>query len=294
MQRRAAAVSTVVFLLVGAGAYGLIATAEQPHVEIDDGQRLSAGDTLSAGGQTYTVDAVKAEMSGGGGGHGGGGGETLERSAEIGWTEESARYTASWDNGSVVTHDGEEWTVVVDAAEDPTTFTLREEIDRQAILQNDSEADNETVTRNGTEYVVVEDDSDDDNASLVPAAEYFPEPERRQFAEGDAIDYQEAPNQSVSVDAVDAETVTLAWTAPKEHSTTVTNHANVTLGGETYFAHFPNNETVVLSQNFGELREEQRDIDEYKRHRNGLWGVSILSGVVASLMVAMAFLPSRY
>lgn len=289
MQRCAAAVSVVAFLVVGTVAYGLIATAEQPHVEIDDGQRLSTDDTFSVGEQTYAVDAVEAETTEGGG-HGGGG--SLERSATLAWTEESARHTASWDNGSVVTHDGEEWTVVVDAGAEPTTFTLRERVDRQAVLRNDSDADDETVTRNGTEYVVVDDEGDND--SLVPAAEYFPEPERRQFAEGDGIDYQEAPDRSVSVDAVDGDAVTLAWTAPREHSATVTEKANVTLSGETYFAHFPNDETVVLSRNFGELRQEERDVEEYKRHRNGLWGVSILSGVVAGLMVAMAFLPSRY
>lgn len=292
MQRRAAAVSVVAFLLVGTVAYGLIATAEKPHVEIDGGERLAENDTFAVGGQTYTVSAVETETSGGGGGgHGGGGGEATEQHvATIEWTVEDAQHTENWANGSVVTYDGKEWEVQVEDAEDPTSFTLVEQIDRQAILQNDSDADNETVTRDGEEYVVVEQEGED-NAELVPAEEYFPEPERREFTEGESIDYQ---GNDATVETVESGGATLAWTAPKNNSVEVGNHENVTLSGETYFAHFPDGKTLVLSQDFEQLRQEQQEIDDFTRHRNGLWGISLTSWVFSILLIGMAYLPSRY
>lgn len=291
MQRRAAAVSVVAFLLVGTVAYGLIATAEKPHVEIDGGERLAENDTFSVGGQTYDVSAVETtESGGGGGGHGGGGEATETLVATIEWTVEDANNTQTWANGSVVTYDGTEWAVRVEDAEDPTSVTLVEQIDRQAILQNDSDADNETVTRDDEEFVVVQEEGEE-NATLVPAAEYFPEPERREFGEGDSLEYQ---GNDATVETVESDGATLAWTAPKNNSVEVANHENVTLNGETHFAHFPDETTLVLSQDFEQLRQERQEIDEFTRHRNGLWGISLTSWVFSILLIGMAYLPSRY
>jgi hypothetical protein len=57
MQRRAAAVYFALFVVVGAGAYGLLGVMSGPAVSLD-GPTHSQGDQFSAGGVTYTVDSV--------------------------------------------------------------------------------------------------------------------------------------------------------------------------------------------------------------------------------------------
>jgi hypothetical protein len=57
MQRRAAAVYFALFVVVGAGAYGMLGAVSEPAVQLD-GPTYVEGDQLSVGGTTYTVDSV--------------------------------------------------------------------------------------------------------------------------------------------------------------------------------------------------------------------------------------------
>lgn len=294
MQRRAAAIYVALFLVIGAGAYSLIATAQQPTVGFENPEyQLTQGETIQIDGQTYNVTTIKAEsQSGGGGGHGGGsgGGGELVRSGQISWTNQSARYTATLENNSTVTVQNTQYRVLIpNTSGNPNSFTLREEINESAVLQNDSAADNQTVTRDGERFVVVADENG--NATLVPADEYFPEPSSQQYSENDTLSYQ---GNQTTVDAVENDSVTLSWTAPRTNTAELTDEGNVTLGSQTYLAQFPNNETVVLTQNFQSYREQTSEIHEFQKHKNGLWGVVILCGSIAVLLTAMAYLPSRY
>ena len=74
----------------------------------------------------------------------------------------------------------------------------------------------------------------------------------------------------------------------------VDDHANVTLGSTTYFAYFPDNSTMVLTQDFGAYPAYQQESAEYKDHTDGLWGVTILSGLVSAFLAGLAYMPSRY
>jgi len=287
MQRRAAAIYAVVFVLVGTASYTLIATAERPHVSFEDPEHeLAQGDTFEVDGRTYTVASISAESSGGGGGHGGGGGE-VTRSGELEWTNESARYTGTWEDGSTVTVNGTEYTVRPATGEDPSTFDLVRTQNRTAILRADPAADNETVTRNGVEHVVV---SRNGTAELVVADEYFPEPESTRYQEGDQFQYQ---GNATTVERVTNTTVELAWTAPRTTTVELTNEANVTLAGQQYFVYFPDNSTVVLESDYSAYQQQVDEIDRFTSHRNGLWGVTVVSGSVTVLLLGIAFLPSR-
>jgi hypothetical protein len=290
MQRRAAAIYVAFFLVVGAASYSLIATAQEPTIGFENPDHsLSQGDTFTVGGQQYTATTVETteEESGGGGGHGGGGGVTIVHTAEFTWTNQSALYTQTWDNGSTVTYEDDEWDVVIPNASDPSSFTLRESIDRAGILANDTAADNETVTRNGQEFVIV---TENGSSTLVPATEYFPTPERQEFSESDSLSLD---GNQTRID-VGSDAVTLSWNAPRQNTVEVGNHANVTLGGETYLAHFSSNDTVVLTQDFQSFQAQNGDIDSFHEQKNGLWGVTILSGASVIFLVGFAFLPSRY
>ncbi|SEL27088.1 hypothetical protein [Haloferax larsenii] len=284
MQRRAAAISVVFFLVIGAGAYSLIATASTPTIGFENPEySLAQGDEFTVAGseQTYTVSAVTEEEESGG--HGGG--TTLVRSGEITYVNDSARFTETWDNGSTVTLDGTDWRVEVPNASDPSEATLVELRNNTAILMNDPNADNETITRDGQKYVVIND------SELVPAAEYFPANETRTVAEGDSLTYDET---QMTVATVESSGVTLEWFDSEENTISVGDEANVTIGGEKFLALFPDDSTLVLTQNYESYERQTTEIDEFHETENGLWGVAIASFSMVILLIGMAFLPSRY
>jgi len=267
MQRRAAAIYVALFVLVGAASYSLIATAQQPTVEFDNPTyELAQGDQLRVDGQTYTVASVS------------------ETGGELEYTDESATYAVAWENDSTQTVDGEEWRVVVEG-EEPTEVTLREEINETAILASDPDASEETVEQNGTRYVVR------NNSQLVPASEYFPDPETRTYAEGDSLEYR---GNTTTVDSVTADAAELTWTAPRTEAVEVDHEANVTVGEQTYFAYVPDDSTVQLIDDYGSYQRQTAAIDQFRTYKNGLWGVSIVSLLTAVFMVGFAYLPSRY
>lgn len=288
MQRRAAAIYVAFFIVLGAASYSVIATATAPTIGFENpDHRLSEDDQFSVDDRQYTVSAISAEVSEGGGGHGGGG-ATVTRSGELTWTDDSARYTQTWDHNATVTYQDETYRVIVEDADDPASFQLVEEVNRTAILQEDGSVEDETVTVNGTEYVVRELDGD---RTLIPASEYFPTPASTQYQEGGTLQYQ---GNATTVDDVTGDGVTLAWNAPKTSTVEVSNEANVTLNGQQYFAYFPDNSTMVLESDYGVYQEQTEEIDTYHQHVNGLWGVSIVSFTTAILLLGMAYMPSRY
>lgn len=292
MQRRAAAAYAAFFLVIGVVSYSLIATAEQPHVEVDNPEfALSEGDNFTVGEQQYTVSSVSAPSSdgggGGGGGHGGGGGDSAP-SATVAWTNQSSQYSVTWENNTSVTYEETNYTVVIPNATDPNQFTLREEVDEEAILQNDPRADNSTVTRNGTQYVVIDSG---ENVTLVPADEYFPEPSAQTFQEGGTIQYQ---GNQTTIQNVTVESATLAWTAPRENTVEVADGGNVTLGDTQFVAYFPDQSTLELVEDYEAYQQEVQDVDQFQEQRNGLWGIVILCGLVFLFLVGIAYLPSRY
>lgn len=286
MQRRAGAAFVVFFLLVGAASLALVTTASTPEFDVQ-GQELKQGDSFKADGQTYNVESV-SKSEGGGGGHGGGGGGGVTYEAVFNWTNQSFQYTESWSNNSSVSLGQNNWTVLTSEGGNKS-FVLREEINRQKILKNDPNAADEMVTYEGKPHVVVTKNGSED---LVPASEYFPDPKTRQFSKGDTFRYN---GNKTTVTAVENTSASVQWTAPKTQTASVGQQGNVTLGDQTYFAHFEESgKTVVLSQNFDKLQQFNQETTTFHHMQSGLWGVSILSAVLVIVVLGMAFLPSRY
>ncbi|ELZ31206.1 hypothetical protein C474_09517 [Halogeometricum pallidum JCM 14848] len=285
MQRRAAAIYVALFVVIGAASYSLLATAETPQIEFQNPEyELSSGQTFQAGSQTYNVTGITAEMEGGG--HGGS--ASLARSGTIKYTNQSADYTASWENNSTVSIDNTTWTVLAPSGENATEFTLREDVNETALLQQDPNAEDELVTVNGTQQVVIQENG---TRRLVPANEYFPSPRSQNYSQGATLNYQ---GNQTTVTAVGGGAVEVSWTAPRTNTIDVSDQGNVTLGDQTYLAYFPNNETMQLTSDFESYNAQTEEIETFHTHENGLWGISILSFLTAVLLVGMAYMPSRY
>lgn len=278
MQRRAAAAYVALFIVIAAGSYAFIGVAEEPAITLENPDvTKSEGGSFTVDGVEYSVDNISEPQSEEGGieeGEDDGPQKAVE--AKVTWDQE-VRETETLEAGQVVTADDRNWTVEIPDQDDPSTFQLVEH----------HEIDEETVERDGTTYVVVEEDGEE---VLVEREQYvrdeFGEPETREFSEGDTLDDRE-------VDDVNNETVTLGRTVTEEQSMMIAEGDEVTLGDTTYVAHFPDRETLELTT---DLEAYQQELDDQQRFHDRITGINYLAAIslfAALLLITLAYLPRR-
>jgi hypothetical protein len=245
----------------------MIGVAQEPSVGIDNPTHsLSEGQSVTVNDRVYTVSSIDGET------------------AQLTWVDEEAEHSELWENGSDVTIGETEFTVRIDPGEDPTSATL---VEVQTVGENVT-----TVEMDGSSYVVIETDG---QQVLIPEREYVREqqgePERRAVAEGDSFEYQD---QTVTVQSIASGGLTIEWQAPEENTVRVSEGDVVDLNGQEFVGHFPDATTLDLSTDISSYTQQVEVLETYHERINGLWGVSILSGMGAVLTLAVAFLPSRY
>jgi hypothetical protein len=326
MQRRTAAIYVVFFVVVAIVAFSLITVAEEPSISVE-GRTYTQGDTIPAGGTEWTVNvsdgsgqlstvnesarftaslannssvvfrngAYRPAPNGSGGGTTGTGTAspsgtgtpgtvgTSIPTAGGGGSSPATRFRVVIENASAGNASG--GNASGGNASNVTSFTLREQIDASARLRADpSVADTILTSQNGTQYVRYR------NGSTQPLDAYLPTPDTRNFSVGDSFPYK---NNSTTVASVNSSATTLAWQGNLTRTQELEEGTNVTLGGTTYVAHFPENSTVVLSQNVSAYQAEMADIEDFHNRLLGLWGVVIISLFAAILIVGLAYLPVR-
>ena len=279
MQRRAVAVFVALFLAIAGVAGALTATADSPEIALENPEvDVSESESIDVDGESYVVadisetenDEGQMIISG-----------VLER-------EFTAETSETWANDSTVSLDDREWRVEV-TGENATEFTLVEVLDRQAILEGDENAENETVTLDDGEYVAVTDDSGE--RTLVPVDEYFPAPEERSHATGETLEYD---GQTVTVDEVTADGAVLVWETTETETVEVAQESIVTIEGTDYVAHFPDTSTLRMSTDIEAYETQTAEIDRFNQYNSGLSRVFILSVLSSIMLAGMAFIPSRY
>lgn len=291
MQRRAAAVYFALFVLIGAGTFAFIQVGtSQPDIRLEGARELSSGQSLTVAGTEYTVSEIgHAESEGGG--HGGGGAGPIV--GTLTWTNESAVQTATLDNGSTTTYQGDTYTVVIPNRSDVAEFRLVERFNVTARLLADDAVENQLATKNGTDYVVYRA-----NDTIRRLSEWLPEPTRQgPFTEGGSFPYQaDGGNVTATIRGVTTSAVTLAWDSPTDREAELTEGSNVTLGDTTYFAHFTdaNHVQLVPTNQYWDQYQRQLEYEDawFERHA-GLWAVVIASFMAAVLLLAAAYMPVK-
>lgn len=284
MQRRAAAAYIAFFLVIAAGSYAFIATADAPAITIsgDDVREIQAGDTVTVDGRTYTVASVTAEQQEGGG-HGGGGGG-LSYTITFEWTNDSARYTETWAANSTIEFENQTRRVLVDNGTD--RFDLRwEPTERFRPAWSD-----------GVQYI--DSDPDQGGRQDVPVTTYIENSSNEsiqpiRFSETDSF---ERNGNRTTIASVSNTSVVLEWTAPRTNSMSAANNQNISLNEQPYVVHFKNNDTVLLGEGDDAQKRLHEAIETNHRFHeriNGVWGVTIGSGSTLVLLIGLAFLPRK-
>lgn len=280
MQRRAAAVYFVLFLVLGGGAYGYMQVGmSQPEVDLD-GPTLSEGEELTVQGRTYTVTGISAESGEDG---------SVEYTGELTWFNESARSTATLENGSTTPFRDGTYAVRIAAGPDPATFRLVEQFNVSALLAEDPEVENELLTREDRAFVRYR------NGTTQPLSAYLPAPDTASFGTGDRFEYQ-AEGVTATVRTVGQSEVTVSWPSPANETVEFGQAENVTLNGQAYFGYFPSEDSVqVLPRDefYGAYASAMSDIDYYQTRMNGMWGVVIISLLASIVLIAAAYLPNK-
>ncbi|MFB6293834.1 MAG: hypothetical protein ABEH60_06200 [Halonotius sp.] len=276
MQRRAVAVYVALFLLIGAASYTLIATAEKPEITLENPDyRLSSGDEFTAGNETYTVKEIKQVVEES---HGS---TTKYMTGQLTWTATNVPKSTTWAPGDTVTVGGREWTVV-DSSN--TSVMLEAVIDKEAILKNDPDANNQTYSDQTGEFVIV-------NGREIPSSEYF-SPETVTFGEGDTIPYE---GTQATIDSISNSSVSLSWTTSEDRSTDFRNEGTTTLAdGTEYLAFFPNKNTLILTSDMEAYQNQVAEQETFKQRVGGLSWITFTAALISFLLIAFAFLPSRY
>jgi len=277
MQRRAVAVYVALFVLIGVASYTLMVTAEQPQVAVENPNfQLSSGDGFTVDGQSYTAATVEEVTE-----EGGHGSTSTHREATLEWTVANVENTDDWAVGDTITVDEREWNVVSTSA---SSVTVEEAIDRTAILEADPAADNTTYSGDNGEFVLVDDER-------VPVSEYF-DPATVTFTEGETVPYD---GKQATIDTVTNESITVSWTADESNSQTLKTGDTITLADNTtYTAYFTGPNTVELTDNAEGYQAAVSEQETFSQRVTGLRWVTFTAGFIAMLLIAFAFLPSRY
>ena len=182
----------------------------------------------------------------------------------------------------------EPYLVAVPNVTEPTNVTFVQQFDVEDRLDRDNSVYDETVTVDGVESVVTRADN-----ATTPLETYLPTADTATFEEGETIHY--AGNET-TIDAVTPDGVTLAWDGVRSETVRFSEGANITLAGQPYFTHFSGSSQVQIlprGDAYGTYQQQRSDQEYFTERKNGLWGVTLLSGLVAAMLVGMAYLPRK-
>lgn len=279
MQRRWAAVYFAFFVVMSASGLAVVSTASPPPIDVDGELRVQAGSSFNYEGVQYQVGPV--------------GGEEGSHVSNLTYTDPEAPQDETFEVGDPVEYKTGEYNVSVENATDGDgrILVLTETFPVENILVNDSAVYNTTVSSEGERFVRYRA-----NDTLVPLDEYLPEPDVDRFGLGDTIQY--SPEENVTVDAnvstVTQSGATITWTASEEFELDLSEGANVTMAnGQTFLAHFPSEDRVLLTTQYDQYRAEVQRQDDFHTRIEGFWGVAYVSGFAALLVLGMAYMPVR-
>ncbi len=263
------------FLVLAAGSYAFIATAQGPSVTLENPEyELQNGTPVDAGDRAYTVTSVTAP--------------TAEDPGEatLSWTNESAPFSATLQNNATATYNGSDHYVFIANVSDPSEATLR---------TTPANGTNANITYDGEagQYYVVRE-FDDGSRELTPYLqdEAFT---NLTISEGQEFEYQ---GNSTTVANITTDGVLLEWSGERTEEVSVTEGEPFILNssqteGTEYVAHFPSDDTFVLTTDIEGYEDQIAEQEHFHERINGVWAVVIMSGLAGVLLTGLAYLPRK-
>ncbi|WP_312910740.1 hypothetical protein [Natronosalvus caseinilyticus] len=326
MQLRAGIVYAVLFMVIAAGAYAVIATAESPQVTIDEADadhQLEQGDEITVEDRTYNVSELDGAAGTG----------TLEHvndsvPTDVTWSGASAANGDAWDDGDTVQfeEEGTEYYVYIyappgeDAGDDggnesedsnetedgnetgdgnesedgnesdeeaqPETFLLIEAVDSE-----DGEGYTFIERADGV-YVTVEEDGQE----VVRHVTEVDDIDTQEYAVGDGVTFYESEMEEqvdAEVTTIESDEVTLEYTGEEVTEVSLAHNEEVMIEQTSYGVHFPSEDVVYLTEDVESFQAQHQAVDEHNERIHGFWWAIGLSVIAIVLLFGLAFMPLR-
>lgn len=267
MQRRAAAMYVLFFLVIAVGALGFINLVDAPDESMDEFDfQLVEGSTASIDETEYTVSRIDAF------------------SATMRFTVPDAAVTETIANESILNSTGVEYRVELPPVEDPTWIILHETYPDHGL---------ETTEIDGVTYVQVEEN---DEITLIPEDQYLEEQfgprERLNLSIGDSFVWDER-DATVTIESITATGVDVSYIGPEERSLTLVRGETTEIAGTTYGVNFVGDDTIQLTTDIDAWDSHLDALDTWDERYLGFWGIGVLSILAAILIGGLSYLPRR-
>ncbi|MFC7232063.1 hypothetical protein ACFQMM_12905 [Saliphagus sp. GCM10025308] len=302
MQLRAGIVYAVLFMVVAAGAYAVIATAESPQVTIDEADadyQLEQGDEITIEDRTYNVSELDGAAGTG----------TLEYvndsvPTDVAWSGASAANGDAWDDGDTVQfeEEGTEYSVYIyappgegdgnesadggdgnESEAQPETFLLIESVDSEEYT---------FLERPDGVYVIVEEDGQE----VVRHVTEVDDIDTQEYAVGDEVTFYESEMEEqvdAEVTTIETDEVTVEYTGEDVTEVSLSHNEEVMIEQTPYGVHFPSEDVVYLTEDVESFQAQHQAVDEHNERIHGFWWAIGLSVIAIVLLAGLAFMPLR-
>lgn len=269
MQRRAAAMYVLLFLVIAVGALGFITLTDGPSASMDDPDyELTLDDSV-------TIDGVEYQLTSLG-----------EFTAQLTYVDEAAELSATFDDGDMVNITGTDYRVEVPDVDDPDNVTL---------VETYPEHDRNTTEDDEGNTLVQLDDGSWISEEEYLEQEYGPRDEIV-LSEGDTFEFiPEEAEESVeaTVDEILPTGFTVTWTGQAEQTVLLQRNAVNTIGDTDFGTNFIGQDAIQLTQDIDAFESHLEAHEVWDERYQGFWGVGVLSILAAVLIGALSYLPRR-
>ncbi|MFC7214818.1 hypothetical protein ACFQO4_12110 [Saliphagus sp. GCM10025334] len=309
MQLRAGIVYAVLFMVIAAGAYAVIATAESPQVTIDEADadhQLEQGDEITVEDRTYNVSELDGAAGTG----------TLQHvndsvPTDVTWSGASAANGDSWDDGDTVQfeEEGTEYFVYIYAPPEGSEDGNESDGEGEDGNESDEEAQPETfllieavesedgegytfLERPDGVYVIVEEDGQE----VVRHVTEVDDIDTQEYAVGDEVTFYESEMEEqvdAEVTTIEPDEVTLEYTGEEVTEVSLAHNEEVMIEQTPYGVHFPSEDVVYLTEDVESFQAQHQAVDEHNERIHGFWWAIGLSVVAIVLLSGLAFMPLR-
>lgn len=270
MQRRAAAMYVLLFLVIAVGALGFINLTDGPSETIEN------PDYEVPQGETVTIDGVEYELS-----------TFSEFTGQLTYLIESAEQTVTYAEDDLINVSGTEYRVVLPDGEGiPTNATLVETYPEHDL--------NTTEDNDGNTLVQLED------GSWILEETYLEQEygarDEIEVTESDTIDFIPADSNisyEATVSGFTTTGVTFDWVGPTEDTVLLQRDSVNEIGSTEFGAVFIDQEYLQLTSDLDAFEAHLDAHDTWEERYQGFWGVGVLSVIGAVLIGALSYLPRR-
>lgn len=268
MQRRAAAVYVLLFLVIAVGALVFINVVDGPSESLDEvDYELSVDDTVTIDGTTYEVTNLG------------------EFSATLTFTvDEDDRATTLRADTLINVSEPNEYRLEIPDVEEPENATL---------VETFPDHDLDTVEHDGVTYVVLEPGEFMEEQAYLE--EEFGPRDEIFLTVGDSFQYYVEDVDTVAevtVDAITAEGIDISWTGPSVNRIVLPRNAVSSIGDTDFGVNFVG-DRIQLTSDVDAFDEHLEAHDTWDERYQGFWGVGVLGILAALLIGGLSFLPRR-